>query len=87
MRPAALHPTAQRRFEGMKLLERFLKDDLAGVHFALNVFISTALLWIILHFYARLNPIWAISSMIAASDPHFRHTAVCNEGEVYVSPH
>ena len=53
----------------MKLRQRFSRDDLVGVHFALNVFISTTLLWIILHLYARLNPIWAISSMIAASDP------------------
>ena len=53
----------------MKLRERFSRDDLVGVHFALNVFISTTLLWIILHLYARLNPIWAISSMIAASHP------------------
>ena len=53
----------------MKLRQRFSKADLVGVHFALNVFISTTLLWIILHLYARLNPIWAISSMIAASHP------------------
>ena len=39
----------------MKLRQRFSKADL--------------LLWIILHLYARLNPIWAISSMIAASHP------------------
>ena len=57
------------RFEAMKLRQRFSKADLVGVHFALNVFISTTLLWIILHLYARLNPIWAISSMIAASHP------------------
>jgi len=45
------------------------KDDWLGVHFATNVFIATSLLWLLLQHFARLNPIWAISSMIAASDP------------------
>ena len=45
------------------------KDDWLGVHFAANVLIATSLLWLLLEHLARLNPIWAISSMIAASDP------------------
>ena len=40
-----------------------------GVHFALNIFIATTILWLLLRLAAGLNPIWAISSMIAASDP------------------
>ena len=70
------------RFEAMKLRERFSKDDLVGVHFALNVFISTTLLWIILHLYARLNPIWAISSMIAASDPDVKQAVKTFRGRI-----
>ena len=50
-------------------LERAVKGDWTGVHFAANVFVATALLWFILRTFAGLNPIWAISSMIAASDP------------------
>ncbi len=42
---------------------------MVGVHFALNIFVATTLLWIVLRHWAKLNPIWAISSMIAASDP------------------
>lgn len=42
---------------------------MAGVHFAVNVFIATTVLWLLLRRLAGLNPIWAISSMIAASDP------------------
>jgi uncharacterized membrane protein YccC len=48
------------------------KDNMVGVHFAVNVFVATTLLWILLRRVAGLNPIWAISSMIAASDPVVR---------------
>lgn len=53
----------------MKALERFLEDDLLGVRFALNVFIGTAALWLLLRLGNDTNPIWAIASMVAASDP------------------
>lgn len=42
---------------------------LGGVHLALNVFVATSLLWIVVRQWAGLNPIWAISSMLASSDP------------------
>ena len=50
-------------------LDRFFQGDWAGLHFSANIFIATTVLWIILRKFAGLNPIWAISSMIAASDP------------------
>jgi uncharacterized membrane protein YccC len=53
----------------MKLLERFLEDDLLGVRFAINVAIGTTLLWILVRLIADTNPIWAIASMIASSEP------------------
>ena len=43
--------------------------DLAGVHLALNVFVATSLLWLVIRKWAGLNPIWAISAMLASSDP------------------
>ena len=46
--------------------------NLLGVHFALNIFIATTILWLLLQLAAGLNPIWAISSMIAASDPNVK---------------
>jgi uncharacterized membrane protein YccC len=46
-----------------------LKGDLLGVRFALNVFIGTTVLWLLLSYVADTNPIWAIASMIAASEP------------------
>jgi uncharacterized membrane protein YccC len=51
-------------------LRRRIAADLAGVHLALNVFVATTLLWIVIRKWAGLNPIWAISSMLASSDPH-----------------
>ena len=53
----------------MRVLERFLEDDLVGVRFAVNVMIGTTALWVLLRLIADTNPIWAIASMIAASDP------------------
>ena len=57
----------------MKVLGRFLEDDLLGVRFALNVFIGTTALWLLLRLMAATNPIWAIASMIAASEPRFEN--------------
>jgi uncharacterized membrane protein YccC len=53
----------------MNIVDRFLEDDLLGVRFALNVFIATAVTWVLLRLVSDLNPIWAIASMIASSDP------------------
>ena len=53
----------------MKALERFIKGDMHGIHYAVSVFIATAVLWLTVHRMAKSNPIWAISSMIATSDP------------------
>ena len=43
--------------------------DIVGIRFALNVFIATSIVWYALENIADTNPIWAIASMIAASDP------------------
>lgn len=43
--------------------------DLTGVRFAVNVFIATAILWSLLRRLVDTNPIWAIASMIASSEP------------------
>jgi uncharacterized membrane protein YccC len=42
--------------------------DLLGVRFAINIFVATTLLWLIIR-SRQVDPIWAISSMIAASEP------------------
>jgi uncharacterized membrane protein YccC len=52
---------------------RFTRDgDLLGVRFAVNVFIGTTVLWILLVRIEETNPIWAIASMIASSDPQVK---------------
>ena len=57
----------------MKVLERLREDHLLGVRFAVNVFIGTTALWLLLRLTADTNPIWAIASMIAASDPQVKN--------------
>src|ERR1035438_3932232 len=53
----------------MKAPERFIKGDMHGVHYAVSIFFATAILWVLVHEMAEVNPIWAISSMVATSDP------------------
>jgi len=54
-------------------LDRWLKGDWLGIRFAVNVFIGTTILWLLLRFLADASPIWAIASMIAASDPQVKN--------------
>jgi uncharacterized membrane protein YccC len=53
----------------MKAVDRFIQGDVHGIHYAVSIFIATAVLWVCVHKLAKGNPIWAISSMIATSDP------------------
>lgn len=52
----------------MKVFDRF-KGDMHGIHYAVSIFLATAVLWVCVHELAEANPIWAISSMVATSDP------------------
>lgn len=54
----------------MKVWDQILKDHFFGFHLAANIFIATTLLWLILGHFANLDPIWAISSMVASIDPN-----------------
>jgi len=53
----------------MKVLGRLIKGDMHGIHYAVSIFIATAILWVLVHELAESDPIWAISSMVATSDP------------------
>jgi uncharacterized membrane protein YccC len=66
----------------MKIVERFLQDDLRGVHYALNIFVATTVLWIIVKVYGDSNPVWAISSMVATSDPQLRQSLATFKGRL-----
>ena len=50
-----------------------IQRDIVGVRFAVNVFIGTTITWYVLtHILDDENPIWAIASMVAASDPQVK---------------
>ena len=53
----------------MEMFARLPEDDWLGVRFALNVFIGTTALRVLLKLLADTNPLWAIASMVAASEP------------------
>jgi uncharacterized membrane protein YccC len=55
--------------ERMKNLERLVKGEMHGIHYAVSIFFATAVLWFLVHKLAKANPVWAISSMVATSDP------------------
>jgi uncharacterized membrane protein YccC len=44
-------------------------DHLLAVRFAINVGIATTIVWYTLTRFTHSSPIWAIASMVAASDP------------------
>jgi uncharacterized membrane protein YccC len=59
---------------GASIWGRFVKGDVLGLHFAANVFVATIVLWLILRTGANTNPIWAIASMIATSEPQLEQS-------------
>jgi uncharacterized membrane protein YccC len=66
---------ARRRHGGREAIVKWpglATRDLLGVRFAVNVFIASAILWYLLRHVADTNPIWAIASMVAASDPQVK---------------
>lgn len=66
----------------MSLVERFVKDDMRGIHYAVSMFIATTLLWILVKRYGDANPIWAISSMVATSDPQLKQALSSFRGRI-----
>ena len=52
-----------------------MPQDILGIRFAFNVAIATAIVWYSLKYIADTNPIWAIASMVAASDPQVNEAA------------
>lgn len=49
--------------------DKYIRGEMHGFHYAVSIFIATAILWVCVHMLAEKNPIWAISSMVATSDP------------------
>ena len=61
--PATRWATAVMRRFGLMV------DDLIGFRFAVNVALGTTIVWHALQAVGNPSPIWAIASMIAASEP------------------
>ena len=61
-------------------LRTFLESaDPTGLHYAVEILVGSALLWLLLSVLAQQNPIWAMGSMVAVTEPqlgtaraHFR---------------
>ena len=66
----------------MNVLERFLTDDMRGVHYAVSLFLATTILWFLVKRLGDANPIWAISSMIATSDPLMKQALSTFRGRI-----
>ena len=66
----------------MNLFERFVRDDMRGVHYAVSLFVATTVLWIIVEQIGDANPIWAISSMVATSDPQMKQALQTFRGRI-----
>jgi uncharacterized membrane protein YccC len=60
----------------MKALDRLIKGDMHGIHYAVSIFFATTLLWLLVHELAEANPVWAISSMVATSDPSMKQAVL-----------
>ena len=65
----------------MSLFER-VQDDMRGVHYAVSLFIATTVLWIVVKEIGDANPIWAISSMVATSDPQLKQALQTFRGRI-----
>ena len=66
----------------MKSLDRLLKGDWLGVHFAVRIFVATIVVWLLLRLWTDASPIWAISSMIATSDPRMEQALATFRGRI-----
>jgi len=66
----------------VNLFERFLPDDMRGIHYAVSLFVATTILWILVKEYGDANPIWAISSMVATSDPQMKQALSTFRGRI-----
>ena len=60
----------------MKFWNRLVKGDMHGIHYAVSIFFATAILWFLIRRLTTANPVWAISSMVATSDPAMKQALV-----------
>ena len=64
-------------------VQRLRQADLVGVRFATHIFIASGTLWLLLRLGVGTNPIWAISAMIAVSDPNMHEAMATFRGRIF----
>ena len=64
-------------------IQRLRQADLVGVRFASHIFIASGTLWLLLQMGIGTNPIWAISAMIAVSDPNMHEAMATFRGRIF----
>ena len=64
-----MRPSLSQKAESLAERLGLSYDDLLGFRFAVNVLIATSIVWFTLRELHDTNPIWAIASLVAASDP------------------
>lgn len=62
-------PSLSRKAETLAERLGLSYDQLLGYRFAVNVFLASTIVWFTLEKIADTNPIWAIASMVATSEP------------------
>lgn len=64
-----MHRNLTHRLETIRKRYDISDEHLLGFRYAMNVAIATTIVWLTLRLTYDSNPIWAIASMVAASDP------------------
>jgi uncharacterized membrane protein YccC len=67
--PHEAAPSAPFKQPPNRFIARLAGADSIGLHLAVNIFVATTILWLILRRGANTTPIWAIASMVAVIDP------------------
>lgn len=67
-------------FERLREADR--ANGIAGVRFAAHIFIASSVIWLVLRLVATNSPIWAISAMIAVSDPNMHQAVITFRGRL-----
>ena len=62
-------PPLSRKAEALADRLGLSYDHLLGFRFAVNVLIASSIVWFTLRETGDTNPIWALASLVAASDP------------------
>jgi uncharacterized membrane protein YccC len=66
----------------MTFVDRLMQDDMRGIHYAVSLAIATTVLWILMNKVLGVSEIWAVSSMVATSDPQVKEALATFRGRI-----